>query len=262
MKLTRLFFSWLKLNLLGEMAYKWNFFLRSIMLVFFDLIAPLIALIIYSVSRGIPGWAFEEFLLLQGIVIFVFGVDAFMLTGISMRTIRSLITGVFDVIMIRPYAPLKFISTTSLDLEHISEIFTGLALITYAVIKLQLAFELNSVIMFLILVFLALAFIFSINLITAAIAFFVGRTTSLVHMLGRMGEEVAAYPLSIYNRVGVLLFSFVLPFGIVAFYPAEALLRGLDLSIFFKLVAVISVFLVIALMFWNYAIKHYTSAGG
>ena len=231
------------------------------MLVLFDLIAPLMALIIYTISKGISGWTFEEFLLLQGVLIFVFGISTFSLMGISYRVTELLINGTFEGVLIRPYNALKYLSSTSLNLEHVADIFVGLVLITYATSKLNITYTLTNVSMFFVLVFLALAFIFSVNVFVSSLAFFYNQVQALVHIFHEL-MDVAQYPLNIYNRMGAFIFSFLLPLGLMAFYPVETLLRGLEFSLFLKLAGVVLLFLMGSLLFWNNAIRHYSSAGG
>ena len=66
-----------KLRLALEMAYRKNFIMRMISLVIFDIISPIIAIVIYNISSGIPGWEFSEFLLFIGTFTFVFGAEHF-----------------------------------------------------------------------------------------------------------------------------------------------------------------------------------------
>ena len=67
--MSRLWKYWMKnlaLELQKEMIYKLNFFLKVVGLVLADIVAPLITLLIYRSTPGIPGWTFEEFILFQG----------------------------------------------------------------------------------------------------------------------------------------------------------------------------------------------------
>ena len=60
----------LELELAGEMIYKMNFFIKTVALIFADIIGPLVTMLIYANTSGIPGWSFHEFILFQGTFIF------------------------------------------------------------------------------------------------------------------------------------------------------------------------------------------------
>jgi len=46
-----------------DLAYKTNFIIVMLAMVLGDLVSPMIALIIYGTTVGIPGWTFHQFLL-------------------------------------------------------------------------------------------------------------------------------------------------------------------------------------------------------
>lgn len=261
MNYLRLFKKTFALELSSEMAYKTNFFIKSLALITADLIGPLVTLLIYSNSSGIPGWSFEEFLLFQGTFIFVIGLSHFLLILIPYHVIENVREGTFDKILIKPYNPLLYLSFTSVDLEGIAEVLAGLFLIVYSFIKLNLVlFSLNTI-LYIFLIVMGLIFLYAAFVLMSALAFLFVKSFGLFDLFFKI-MDVARYPLNIYEGGMRFLFTFIIPIGIVSFYPASVLLKGLNIIILIEILVPIGLFLIFSMWMWNKAIKNYTSAGG
>ncbi|MFH1209842.1 MAG: ABC-2 family transporter protein [archaeon] len=261
MKYLRLFNKTFALELSSEMAYKTNFLIKSLALITADLIGPLVTLLIYNNSSGIPGWSFEEFLLFQGTFVFIMGLSHFSLIMLPYRVIDNVREGTFDKVLIKPYNPLLYLSFTSVDLEGLAEVFAGLFLIVYSFIKLNLIlFSFNSL-FYIFLVVIGFIFLYSVFVLMSALAFLFVKSFGLFDLFFKI-MDVGRYPITIYEGGMRFLFTFIIPIGIVSFYPASVLIRGLNLLTVIEIIIPISLFLIFSIWMWNRAIKKYTSAGG
>ncbi|MFH1638078.1 MAG: ABC-2 family transporter protein [Candidatus Woesearchaeota archaeon] len=257
----RLWLRALEIEFCREMAYKWNFVLKMFSLAVMDMIGPIVMLIIYSTTSGIPGWSFEEFILFQGTLTLVFGLGHTLIMLFPERVITGVRKGSLDKDLVKPYNPLTYFLLTSWDIEGIAEVVVGLGLIGWAAVKLNLAIFSVNTLLYLILIVTALVFVYSIMIIISAIAIIFVKSHSLYELffsITRLGK----YPFDIYNSGMVFFLTFILPIGVAAFYPVEALLGKLGILGLFKVVLPVIAFLFVSLALWNYGIKKYTSAGG
>jgi len=261
MNYLRLFRKTFALELSSEMAYKTNFFIKSFSLITADLIGPLVILLIYSSSFGVPGWSFEQFLLFQGTLIFVMGLSHFLIIMFPVQVIDSVREGTFDKTLIKPYNPLLYLSFTSVDLEGLAEVLAGLFLIIYSFIKLNLILFSLSTLLYIFLILLGFIFLYAAFILMSSVAFLFIKSFGLFDLFFKV-MDVARYPINIYQGVMRFLFTFMIPIGIVSFYPASVLIRGLDLLTIVKIIIPIAIFLIFSIWMWNRAIKNYTSAGG
>ena len=244
-----------------DLAYKANFLIRCFALVISDFIGPLIVLLIYNSSSGIPGWKFEEFILFQGTFIFVTGIAHTFLYMIPVHVIENVREGTFDKILIKPFNPLLYLTFSSIDLEGIAEIITGTFLIAWSMIKLDISiFSVNTV-YYAMFLLLALLFLYSAMIIISALAFLVVRSFGLFELLFKF-MDVARYPMNIYGFEMKLIFTFLIPLAVISFYPASALLGRFSILTFIEILVPVSIFFAISLFAWNLGIKKYTSAGG
>lgn len=261
MNYLRLFKKIFALEISTEMAYKTNFFIKSLALITADLIGPLITLLIYSNSSGIPGWSFEEFLLFQGTFIFVMGMSHFLLLMLPYHVIENVREGTFDKILIKPYNPLLYLSFSSIDLEGLAEVSAGLFLIVYSFIKLNLVLFSFNTVLYIFLMLLGFIFLYAAFVLMSSLAFLFVKSFGLFDLFFKI-MDVARYPISIYEGGMRFLFTFIIPIGIVSFYPASALISDLSFMVITKVLMLVILFLAFSICMWNHAIKKYTSAGG
>ncbi|MBU2634525.1 MAG: ABC-2 family transporter protein [Nanoarchaeota archaeon] len=249
------------LELSSEMAYKWNFFIKSLGLIFADLIGPIIILLIYTYSSGIPGWKFEEFILFQGTFILVNGLAHTLLFGLPFQVIRSVQQGTFDKVLIKPFNPLLYLSFSSIDIEGIAEVLAGLGLIIWAFVKLGIIVFSWNTLLFLFLILLAFVFLYATFVLMSSLAFLFVKSFGLFDLFFKI-IDVARYPLSIYEGGMRFVFTFLIPIGIISFYPVNVLLGGLSIMTLLEILIPVLLFLGFSVFMWNRAIRKYTSAGG
>ena len=261
MKFLYLWFRWFQIALHAEMVYRWNFFFKVMGIVLVDMFTPFAVFIIYTLSPGIPGWNMYEFILLVGIFTLVMGIWHAFFSGIAWLTTEIVLHGELDNVLVRPYNTLSYLMAAGVDIEGFGEIIAGLAIILLAVLELSITISLLNVAYMLLILFLALIFTFSISVFIAALSVKFVQATALLDLFYHT-MEFGKNPLTIYGAAGVAIFTFILPFGLAAFYPAQALLGTLSLDIFVKLIIVTLFILIISKSIWNYSLHSYSSAGG
>jgi len=250
----------MKLELSQEFTYRYNFLFQFIGFLIFEIAGPILAIIIYTVSSGIPGWSFHEFLLMQGLFIFVLGIDNVFIVPISGILSYHVQSGEFDKILIRPTKPLLNLIASSIWLPPTSQIFVGAGITIYALMKIP-AISFVNLLLFLGIILLAILFLYALTIISASLSFFAVKSFAIIRFFDEI-KSVGRYPLIIYGAMGTALLSFIFPIGLAAFYPAEAILGRIALLTIAKLTIVVLIFFCFSLLAWRTAIKHYTSAGG
>ncbi|MCU0642492.1 MAG: ABC-2 family transporter protein [archaeon] len=242
-----------------EMAYKASFILLSLSLIFGDLIGPMISYAVYKISAGIPGWTLLELILLQATSIFVFGVWHAFLGGISWVTSDYIAEGEMDTALLKPFSTIGYLMSKGMDFHGIMDVITGLALIIFVIVKLELFGVMLLPFVFLIL--LALIFMFSVALLLAALSMIFVRVWALGNIIDILGM-VSSYPASIYSQGFKLAVTFVIPAAIASYWPAAVLLGKEPLSNLGFMILPVLVFLLFSLWFWGFALKRHQSAGG
>lgn len=244
-----------------EMAYKTNFIIKVFALMIADFVGPIITTVIYATTLGVPGWSFEQFLLLQGIFILVMGLMHFAQIAIAWRTVYEVREGTFDKFLTKPYNPLTYLTLTSWDPEGLGETFVGLVLIVYSMIKLSIPILSINFAVFLLTIILALIFTYSVLIIIASLSFLFVKSFGLFTIFFQL-MDIARYPSTIYSYGMKFFVSFIIPVTVTASVPAIALIEGYSLVNLIWIMLPVIIFLFIAVAFWNTAMKKYSSAGG
>ncbi|MEA3430155.1 MAG: ABC-2 family transporter protein [Nanoarchaeota archaeon] len=258
-KYLKVWFRAIGLELSRHMAYKANFIMKVLAVMIMDFVGPLVVLLIYQSTPGIPGWTFPQFILFQGTLTLIFGIGHMFMVMIPVQCIEEIRSGTFDKILTKPFKPLTYLTLTSVDIDGVGEVIVGLALIIWAFGALNLGFGVNFL-FYLALLAVALLFEYSAHVLIASMAFIAVKSWALFDVLFRL-KMFGRYPASIYNPGLQMFLTFIFPIAIAAFYPVEVLLKGMSISVLWAVLAVVG-FSIVTRLFWAYAMKKYTSAGG
>ena len=241
------------------MAYKLSFFLQMFGLFIGDTIIPLVSALIYKVSSGIPGWSLYEFVLFQGTLIIVIGFWHTLFAGLLGETIVAVKEGTFDKFLLKPLSSLAYVTSKGFDLEGIGEILAGIAVVTFALIKLKL-FSL-LLLPYLFLIILGILFEYALTIIAASLAFIFVKTWRLFEFISSI-ERFGRYPLGIYNDFLRIMLTFFIPVAAASYYPASVLLEK-EVLLKIPLITIpVIIFFTVSIFLWNFAMKKYSSAGG
>jgi ABC-2 type transport system permease protein len=126
-----------KVDFLGRLAYRYNFFLMLIGVfakVFFNLV---FINVVFSWVKNIQGWSYSEALLIVGTVMLI---DGLMWTSVAyLHIIKYLVrNGQLDGLITKPIDSQFIVSVHRGDLEDIVRVITGLAVIIFAFSQLSL----------------------------------------------------------------------------------------------------------------------------
>ncbi len=260
MRYLKIFWKFVSLDLSSEFRYKLNIVMKFLSLIVMDFIGPLIALLIYSNTLGIPGWTLYEFLLFQGTLTLVLGLGhsfAFRFAWEVMDMVRN---GELDKVMVKPLKPLTYLMLGSFNFPGMAEIFAGLVIIIYALLNLNLGFTLNYI-PYIAFILLAVLFQFGVATLISASSILFIKSWALfdiwMHMI-----NFARYPSIIFSVAIRFLITFIFPVAIASFYPAAALLGRLSLAETLLPMLAVILFYIVSRLLWYLAMKKYTSAGG
>lgn len=245
------------------MAYKFNFIARTTSTLVFELISVLITVLVYLNTKGFAGWALEEFLLLQGTFMFVFSMAHTFFIILPWVVSHNVDRGELDKYMTKPLNLLAYVTMHSFDQDGILPTFGGIAIIVYCLSKLGTQITLLRLLGYFALIIGGLFLLYSLAVIISSVAFVAVKGTGAVAELIFSLADFSKFPLPIFGSAMVFAMTFVLPFGIVAFYPSVVLLNKI-FSIWPLIGASLStcLILILALLFWSKMVKKYQSAGG
>lgn len=242
----------------SSLAYRANFALTTTMVLIADLIVPLITLLIYNTGSAFPDWNLYEVLVIQGIFVISKGLAGLLFFNIVGNTLSAVQAGEYDLLLIKPVPTMLLSMAGNMDLNSLGSILGGIMILTVAIFHLP-APGLLDVVSFLLLMILSQLSLFAFALFMAGSVFkWVGN--SRIFEMFESVSNFGYYPISIYSKTFQTVVSYLIPVALIAYYPASALLGKPLGSV--PLLFLSLIFLAAGIMFWNFMLKHYTSAGG
>jgi ABC-2 type transport system permease protein len=241
------------------LSYRLNFLLSLIITIGYNALFPLVSILIYRSGASFPGWNFYEVLLMQSIFILSQGFASIMFSNVLWTTMQHIREGSFEIVLLKPMNPLFFLIASNFDPESFGLIIGGGVLFVFSLSKTNLP-SLAAIPQFIILFSAGFAVMAGINMLMAATSFkWVGnsRIPEIFDSIMAFGK----YPVTIFPNAIKGAATFIIPVGMIGFYPASALLGRLDPFVLFAVIPCF-VFLIIGTKLYQYMIKLYEGVGG
>jgi ABC-2 type transport system permease protein len=225
----------------------------------FNILFPLVTILIYRVGASFPGWNFYEVLLMQSVFTLSNGLACIMFSGVLWTTMQHIRDGSFEIVLLRPVNPLFFLIASNFDPGSTGLIIGGGVLFAFALVNTGLA-SIAAIPQFLLLFSGGFAVMAGTQMIMAATSFkWVGnsRIPEIFDSIMTFGK----YPVTIFPRIIKSIVTFVIPVGMIGFFPASALLGRLE-SIAPIAVIPCVLFMFLGIWLYQYMVKLYEGVGG
>lgn len=256
LKLLTIFYRY---SILKELEYRVNFF-ASVFMSIFWLVWAIIGISVFFLHRDKMGdWTYPEVLMVVGLFTFFSGVMESLLRPNVGAIIEQVRDGTFDFVLTKPVNAQFIASLRNVVVWRFVDIFIGLGLIVYALDLLGIAPAADRIVMFVAMLVSAVFIVYSLWLVMSSFAFWFVKIDNITELFSAF-YETGRYPVTIYRGIVRVLLTFVVPIAFVTTFPASALLGRLDAATAWTGMVFAFVFLIASNRFWNYAIKHYSSA--
>lgn len=259
-KLLKLFIYNSKLTMARNMEYRFDFILGFFMNLIFSSVGPIIQYLIFTQTKGFPGWNLKQIILFQGVLLLLLGIKNTLWAGLPDYVTRMVRRGELDRLLLKPFSSIGIILASGFTPSEFGAIIGGIVLMGYSVGTLQLPLSPLRVIMFLIFLLFGLMLFMAMNIIYSCVVIMlvnIGRLNEIMECFSRFGQ----YPLEIYSKILGTVFMTVIPFAIWVYIPSKILIEGLNVGMLYSLVFCL-LFTALSLRLWDRCIRHYTSGGG
>ena len=223
----KLYIKSLSMHLKSMLEYKASFiiaFLSQIM-VFFSYYFIILSL--FDKFDNIKGFTLYEVLLCFSIIQFGYAFCETFARGID-RFDRLIISGDFDRLLLRPKN--IFIQVLSSDADFIkrSRLIQALIIMVISFINLNISLTPLKVITLLLMIISAIVIFFGIFLLAASFCFITIQGLEVRNVFTDGGKNLAQYPIGIFNKYFVIIFTFIIPYAFVNYYPLLFILGRLE----------------------------------
>ena len=256
----KIYLNSLKLYFKSQLEYKKSFitgFLSQILIMF---TYYFIILALFTKFDNIKGYTKYEVLLCFSIIQFGFSITETFARGIDVFE-NLIIRGEFDRLLLRPKNILLQVLSSDYDLIKISRVLQSIIILIISLIKLKIKFNIYKVLTLSLMLISSIVIFFSIFLLMASYCFLTVQGLEVKNLFTDGGKQIAQYPISIYNKHFIFIFTFLIPYGFVNYYPLLYILGKTTNKLYIISPLIIFIYLIPAIISFKWGIRKYTSVG-
>ena len=258
--MVKLFIESIKLNIKSQIEYKASFMINSIsqLFVFFSYYFMILAL--FNKFNNIKGFTLYEILLCFSIIHLGFAFNETFFRGID-RFEDYIIDGGLDRFLVRPRGILFQALSAQIDLIKSLKIIQAIIILIISLINLDIVWNISKVIVLILCILSSILIFFGIFILTASYCFVTVQGLEVKNLFTDGGKHMAQYPIGIYRKGIVFVFTFIIPYAFINYYPLLYFLDKSNNTLYMFSPLLVLIFLVPCLLSFKIGLKHYSSTG-
>ena len=259
MSALRLAWTFFRVGVMGEAAYRVNFVIQ----LFQSLLGLVTALgglaVVFTYTDTLGGWRSDEVVALVGVYILVGGVIGVVIQPSMEALIEGVHDGSLDFTLTMPEDAQLLASIQDVDIWEVLNILLGIGVLGVALGRLGAQVGVLQAGAFGLMVLAGGAIVYSFWLILATLSFWFVRVENIL-VIFQSVYEAGRWPVSLYPgwlRFGL---TFLVPVAFAVTVPAEALTGRLTWQTGLLAVALAAALLVVSRLFWKVGLRNYSGA--
>jgi ABC-2 type transport system permease protein len=251
----------LRAAVLLALQYRVDFFIETLMALFWCGTALVPLLVLFSMRDSVAGFSAYEALAVTGFFMALKGVMVGAIQPSLVNVVEHVRKGTLDFLLLKPVDAQFMLSTSKLELPRIADVLGGLALSAYCIQRSGARPSPAQIAAAMLILLCAVAILYGLCIMVVSLSFRVVKIDNLSHLILSV-FDAARFPVAVFRGALAILFTFVIPLGLMTTYPALALLGRLEPLAVLVPVAVAAAFLVVSRVVWLRSIRLYMGAGG
>jgi len=210
-------------------------------------------------TDAIGDWSYHEVLVVVGLFqVFIGLVDALLTPNVQDFT-EHLRLGTMDFILTKPLNSQFHASLRRINVWRLADALLGAGLIVYATAQLDATPAPDRIAMFILLGACAAVIMYALVMLLVTSAFWLVQLENVMELLFTF-YEAGRFPVTVFPAWVRALLTFVVPIAFVTTVPASVLLGRLNVEFVLYAVGVAAILFTASVLFWRYAVRHYSSA--
>jgi ABC-2 type transport system permease protein len=259
MNTLRLFREFLRVSIMTELAYRFNFVVQ----LFQSLLQLATAVgglaVVFSFTDTLGGWRPDEVLALLGVYFLLGGVIGLVIQPGMANLIESVRDGTLDFILTKPEDAQLLVSARRVEIWKFIDILLGTGVLAFALIRLRENISGWQIAAFAGMLLAGTVIIYSFWLMLATLSFWFVRVENILQIFQSM-YEAGRWPVSLYPGWLRFLLTFIVPVAFATTVPVEALTGRLTTETLLGAGLLAVAMLVASRVFWKIGLKRYSGA--
>ncbi|MEJ5187683.1 MAG: ABC-2 family transporter protein [Breznakiellaceae bacterium] len=256
----RLYFLIVAQYIKARLQYRVDFFISSIGIIFQNITGFASLWILFYTIPEFQGWHYYELVFLYSFAILSV-TPAQMFFDNTWQLSRHTREGTFIKYYFRPLNMMFYYMSEVIDLKAFTQFFFGVYFFIYSSIHLGIQWSFPLILQTLSLLFASSLIMISFLVISSSTSFWITQSFAIMSFLSRF-REYARYPLTIFNSFFRFLFSFIIPIGFIAYYPAQLVLRPYQAKVLPYITPLVgSFFFALSYWVWSRGVRSWSGTG-
>jgi ABC-2 type transport system permease protein len=259
MSYLRLMGAFFRIGVMGEAAYRINFFIQLFQSLL-ELVTSLTGLaVIFSYTSTLGGWSPDEVLALVGVYFLIGGLIGLVIQPGMEQLIEDVREGTLDFTLTKPEDAQLLVSLRQVDIWRLVDIVMGFGVLAAALLRLGEHVGAFQAVSFGVMLLSGGVIIYSFWLILATLSFWFVRVENILEIFNSM-YEAGRWPISLYPGWLRFALTFIVPVAFAVTVPTEALTGRLNETTILGAVALAAVLLVVSRLVWQRGLRQYSGA--
>jgi ABC-2 type transport system permease protein len=244
----------------ARLQYRADFFISSIGMVITSITTIFMFWVLFDSIPDLAGWTFDELLFIYAF--YLLAIVPLQIFFDHIWQLRWHVTdGTFIKYYFRPLNMMFYYMSEMFDVKGLSQLALGIVAMLYASHRLHIAWDVPRLALLFAAWLGSALVIISILVIASSLAFWMQNSFPVLNFAWKV-REYAQYPMTIFDGLFRFVFTYLIPIGFVAFYPAQLFLRSgqAPLSAYASPLVGIA-FFALAYLVWSKGVNHYSGTG-
>ena len=250
----------LKMNIKSQIEYKVSFIMDALsqFFIFFTYYFVIIAL--FDKFSNIRGFNVYEVLLCFSIVHFGYAFTETFFRGVD-KFENLIIDGSLDRFLVRPRGILFQVLCSKISLIKAFRMLQAVIIMVIAIVNLDVTWNISKVIVLILMLIASVLIFFGIFVLTASYCFITVQGLEVKNVFTDGGKHLAQYPISIYKKGIAFVFTFIIPYAFINYYPLIFFLDRTNNILYMLSPLLVFLFLIPCLLSFKIGLKQYSSTG-
>ena len=255
----RLFATYLRIGILGELEYRANFWI-SLVQSALDLSVALGGLaVVFSHTDTLGGWRQEELLALVGVYFLIGGLIRTIIRPSMTKFMEDVRQGTLDFTLTKPADSQVLVSIQTVEIWRLVDVLIALPVLSIALLRLGARLGLVDTAVFAVTLVSGGLIIYSFWLMLSTCAFWFVKVENIQVIFMSMWQA-GRWPVSIYPSWLRAVLTFLVPVAFATTVPASAVSGRITGATLVGTVALAAAMLVVSRWFWRVGIRFYSGA--
>lgn len=256
----KLYFKYMKINLKAELQYKKSFIMSLIaqLFIFFGYYFTILCL--FDKFSDVKGFTLYDVLFTFSVIQFGYSFCEVFFRGVDLFD-ELIIKGEFDKILIRPRNILQQVFCEKMLFSRLSKVLEAIVVLVISLVNINVVWSFNKVLVLIFMLFSSIILFLSIFILAASYCFITIKGLEVRNLLTDGGKQIAQYPIGIFKKGIILVFTYIIPFGLINYYPLLYLLDKSNSNLYMISPLFTIIYFILSIIIFYKGVKRYTSVG-